>query len=292
MRKKLLYAAVVFVLFSIIANSMDGEMQRWFPITFFVGALIFLTWIIWTICIGINLLAQRKDAARQQDEYVPVVRSKWQENNNDEEVSYVTDPSGRVIKVKQYNQVKNRNRTSSRIPVIILVCLIAVFGYSQAAKEKSSPANSPIVIAPPKATSTTKAPTSPVPGISGSNAYDITVGLKNMNINPGERHSTEDGTYYWQSAWYDGSVFNSFYLGANKDYEIIYATFTMGNGDNGFLYWAATMIFDAMDTTKTTELIKSTTEKSITLGDAVWTIQPTKSVTMLRVEDVDFEDWM
>lgn len=148
--------------------------------------------------------------------------------------------------------------------------------------------------AAPKVTATQSATAIPAtstgrPGIEGSNAYDAVASLKDMGYDL-DRQEIDSG-YYWSFSDMSDGVYVSMDITANKDYEICTASFYMLHGDNGFLYFGSTLPYSAADKDKTAELIKSDVEKSITIGDAVWTISPLKNGKLLKVVDVDFDAW-
>ena len=127
------------------------------------------------------------------------------------------------------------------------------------------------------------------PGINGSNAYDVVASLKDMGYKL-DRQDASAG-YYWSFSDTADGVFVTMDITANKDYEICSASFTMTGGDNGFLYFGSTLPYSAADKSQTEALIKSDTEKSITIGDAVWTIRPLENGKWLHVCDIDYDAW-
>ncbi len=182
------------------------------------------------------------------------------------------------------------------IIVIIAMFVIAVYIESNNSRKKPTPTIRPSttrqVTNRPTMSSTPK-PTRYTPGIAGSNAYDITTGLKNMNHDPGTRQTTKENTYTWQFSWDENGIRHSVYIEANAAYEVISASFSVTSPkDTGLLYWASTMPYDAQDKTQTAELLNSKREKSVTIGDAKWTIYPNSNSLRLCVEDVDYESWV
>ena len=170
--------------------------------------------------------------------------------------------------------------------ILILFIKYAPGGYDS--DKTSSRTAAPKVTATQSATATPATSTGR-PGIEGSNAYDAVVSLEDMGYDL-DRQEIDSG-YYWSFSDMSDGVFVSMDITANKDYEICSASFAMSYGDNGFLYFGSTLPYSAADKAKTAELIKSDVEKSITIGDAVWTISPLENGKWLQVCDIDYDAW-
>lgn len=170
--------------------------------------------------------------------------------------------------------------------ILILFIKYAPGGYDS--DKTSSRTAAPKITATQSATATPATSTGR-PGIEGSNAYDAVVSLEDMGYDL-DRQEIDSG-YYWSFSDMSDGVFVSMDITANKDYEICSASFAMSYGDNGFLYFGSTLPYSAADKAKTAELLKSDVEKSITIGDAVWTISPLENGKWLQVVDVDYGAW-
>ncbi|MBQ8556160.1 MAG: hypothetical protein IJ438_09870 [Clostridia bacterium] len=130
------------------------------------------------------------------------------------------------------------------------------------------------------------------PGISGSNAYDITVTLEDMGFNIGKRQetATKDGYVWYISGIIDGTSYVA-HLETNREYEIYDATFMMTGTDATYLPWAATLPHELAEQDSTVSWVKQQQDRketgSITVGDAIWTYTPSKIGGTLRVQCVD-----
>lgn len=133
------------------------------------------------------------------------------------------------------------------------------------------------------------------PGIDGSQAYDVILSLEKLGITKPETKTTSDGLFEWSSnmAMIDGAVV-SYEIHANKNHEILDATFIMSGKNNGFLNFAASLPFDAADKIEADKFISDhiTGEPAaMTLGDAVFEIYPNDAGAMLQISDIDSEEF-
>lgn len=115
------------------------------------------------------------------------------------------------------------------------------------------------------------------PGISGSNAYDLTIGAKDSGLEVGQCVRTFDG-YSWTITGFSSYGVYSIVIESNDSYELHRVTFTHTGTDKTFFPWAVTLPFDAADIEGATAWIKECqkngVEGTFATGDAVWTYKP------------------
>lgn len=176
-----------------------------------------------------------------------------------------------------------------KLLAVMLVVLFVVIINNKSEKPNNTAAKPTTAPTTPAAVPTAKTK-NPAPGIAGSNAYDVIGSLRDMGYDI-ERQKSNAG-YFWQFDETVDGVSISMDITANKDYEICAASFIMNHGDNGFLYFGSTLPYDAANKTLTAELIQSDVEKTITIGDAIWTIRLLPYGKWLHVIHPDYEDWI
>lgn len=131
-----------------------------------------------------------------------------------------------------------------------------------------------------------------MPGIDGSQAYDIIISLKELGI-PQPDTKSIDGGFQWTSENATMGTTSIMYdITANENHEICTATFNMRGSDNGFLSWVGSLPYDSADTEKTQSFISSHLtgeDASLIVGDALWEIFPYEDGegAMLRLSDVE-----
>lgn len=175
-----------------------------------------------------------------------------------------------------------------KLLAVMLVVLFVVIINNKSEKQNNTAAKPTTAPTTPAAVPTAKTK-NPAPGIAGSNAYDVIGSLRDMGYEL-ERSSIAAG-YGWIFQKFVDGAYVTLDLACNKDYEICAANFTMTGNDNGWLYFASTLPYDAANESLTAELVKSDSEKSITIGDAVWTIQPLENGKWVKVAHPDYEEW-
>lgn len=129
-----------------------------------------------------------------------------------------------------------------------------------------------------------------MPGIDGSNAYDVIESLAQTGIKkPKTQHI--DGGFQWTVDPVSlGGAMVSYDIKANKDHEICSATFSLAGKDNGYLWFVSTFPFDSSDKDASGAFVKKhmTGENaSITIGDALFEMMPSKNGAVLKISDVD-----
>jgi hypothetical protein len=130
------------------------------------------------------------------------------------------------------------------------------------------------------------------PGIKGSNAYDVIIGLQEKGIAKPETEITSDG-YRWTSrSTRVGQTVMHYAIEANNDYEIYRAYFTMNGEDNGFIKWITTLPHDALDPSIkefVMNCMKNKESDSITVGDGIWGVIVGTNGVMIELMHVDSE---
>lgn len=131
------------------------------------------------------------------------------------------------------------------------------------------------------------------PGIEGTNAYDVTVAMKEIGIEPPKRQNVQDG-YSWMSETYkEGNVSYNIEIETTKDYRVTTMQVMMSGGNNNFVWWAAACMFgensEQVLWLKDNMWNENATTK--TFADDVWTIFPLPKGVMLTVEHIDAEKW-
>lgn len=190
--------------------------------------------------------------------------------------------------------------------LILIVGLIASMNKTDA-PQQTSPASAPTaettqeataapVVTPtptPAPTSTPEPTPTPIamPGIGGSNAYDVVLSLVEHGI---EKPETQyiDGGYQYTAGAQIGQTYVSYDIIANRDHEVCHATFNMYGPDNGFLWFAATLPYDAADKDAATAFVEahlSGDPATLVIGDARFAIYPGEKNVMLEISDVDSE---
>ena len=129
-----------------------------------------------------------------------------------------------------------------------------------------------------------------MPGIDGSNAYDVIESLTQTGIKkPKTQHI--DGGFQWTVDPVSlGGAMVSYDIKANKDHEICSATFALAGKDNGYLWFVSTFPFDSSDKDASGAFVKKhmTGENaSLTIGDALFEMMPNKNGAVLKISDVD-----
>lgn len=185
--------------------------------------------------------------------------------------------------------------------IIIVFALLVAIAFFLPSSNDIQPAKSAPTAASPASTavptpSPTAAPTavpSPkIPGIGGSQAYDVIISLEENGVKRPETKTTEDGLFEWLSETVQfGDTFVTYEIHANENHEILDATFNMFGADNGFLSFAATLPYSCAEKEKAVQFVKEhmTGENaSITIGDAIFSIYPhEKGGAMLTIQDID-----
>ena len=184
------------------------------------------------------------------------------------------------------------------LSIAVSVAFVTVTG-KEAGNPQPSATAAPVVTAAPTAEPTaqptaapTEAPKTPkIPGIDGSNAYDPIIDLESKGIAKPKTVTTADGIFEWTSedVWI-GNTFVGYQIHANKDHEILDATFHMFGENNGFLVYAASLPYDAADKEKAAQFVADhmTGESaSVTIGDAIFSIYPNERGAMLEIKDID-----
>lgn len=153
------------------------------------------------------------------------------------------------------------------------------------------PTKTPIPTATP--TETPAIPGTYRPGIEGTNAYDVTVAMKEIGIEPPKRQNVKDG-YSWMSETYkEGNVSYNIEIETTKDFRVTTMQIMMSGGNNNFVWWASACMFgensEQVLWLKDNMCNESTTTK--TFADNVWTLFPMPNGVMLTVEHIDAEKW-
>lgn len=129
-----------------------------------------------------------------------------------------------------------------------------------------------------------------MPGIDGSNAYDIILSLEKTGI-PKPKTKTIDDGFQWSSDPVTiGKTTMMYDIKANDKHEVCSATFTMTGKNNGFLWFASTLPYDSSDKDKSSSFVDSHltgSASSITVGDAIFEVMPQKNGAVLKISDVD-----
>lgn len=157
-----------------------------------------------------------------------------------------------------------------------------------------APTATPIPTNTPEPTETPEPTPAPLvmPGIGGSNAYDIVLSLVKHGI---EKPKTQhiDGGFEWAASTSLGYAYISYDVVANDRHEVCHATFSFNGEDIGFLTFAATMPYDKADKDTAKDFVSehiwdgegNNAEKII--GDAKFTVYPRDNGATLIIEDVD-----
>ena len=129
-----------------------------------------------------------------------------------------------------------------------------------------------------------------MPGIDGSNAYAVIQSLVNTGIKkPKTQHI--DGGFQWTADPVSlGGAMVSYDIKANEDHEICSATFTLAGKDNGYLWFVSTFPFDSADKDASGDFVKehmAGENASLTIGDALFEMMPSKNGAVLKISDVD-----
>lgn len=156
-----------------------------------------------------------------------------------------------------------------------------------------APTQAPTV-APTKAPDPTSVPQLEKPGIDGSNAYDVIIGLEGKGIKQPETEITSDGFRWTSRSVPVGDTVMHYDIESNKKYEITRAFFTMNGENNGFIAWIGTLPHDASDSSIVDFIKKSISDKktgSLTVGDCIWGVIVGPNGIVLQIQDVEAEDY-
>lgn len=208
-------------------------------------------------------------------------------------------------KRKAVQIVEVEDKRSGCLPKIVLgfVIMILLATVVPLARDESDP--SPTARATTKATATARATAKPKPtstpaipgtyrpGIKGTNAYDVTVAMKQVGVEQPKRENTTDG-YRWATPVYkEDGVSYQLEIESDKDYRITTMQIMMQGGNNNFLWWACACVFgeESEQITWLKENMWNTTTTTKTFSDDVWTINPMDKGVFLTVQHVDAEAW-
>lgn len=211
-----------------------------------------------------------------------------------------------MSKKKRYVvQVEDKSRGGCLKPVLIVLIILigwAIFfpadrkeSNSTTEKAKSTTEATATVksTSAPRVTSTPSVPGTYKPGIEGTNAYDVTVAMKNSGIEEPKRQNCTDG-YIWQSKTYieDGVSYN-IEIETDKKYRVTTMQIMMSGGNNNFVWWACACMFgeDSEQVAWLKEHMWDGETVTATFSDAIWTINPITKGVMLTVQHVDAEKW-
>lgn len=131
------------------------------------------------------------------------------------------------------------------------------------------------------------------PGIEGTNAYDITVAMKQIGLDVPTRQSVTDG-YSWQSKTYvDKNVSYNIEIETDKEYRVTTMQIMMSGGNNNFVWWACACMFgeESEQVAWIKEHMWDDKTVTATFGDAIWTVNPLTKGVMLTVQHIDAETW-
>lgn len=145
----------------------------------------------------------------------------------------------------------------------------------------------------PTPTATPATPGTYRPGIEGTNAYDITVAMKQVGLDAPKRQSVTDG-YSWQSKTYvEGNVSYNIEIETDEEYRVTTMQIMMSGGNNNFVWWACACMFgeDSEQVAWLKDHIGDGEIVTTTFNDAIWTIYQIKKGVMLTVQHVDAEKW-
>lgn len=130
-----------------------------------------------------------------------------------------------------------------------------------------------------------------MPGIPGSQAYDVVIGLENNGIPKPETVSIDDG-YRWDAV----TAEYSYGVEANKNHEVSYAEFMVLNGedDNGYLAYCATIPYDTSNKEQVTKWISENigTDAETEIGDAVFVLSQGTQGPILEIKSIERDSYV
>ncbi|TQQ84675.1 hypothetical protein EXD82_05665 [Peptacetobacter hominis] len=128
-----------------------------------------------------------------------------------------------------------------------------------------------------------------MPGISGTQAYDIILSLEETGIEKPKTTIIDDG-YSWNSVNSD----YSYDIRANKDHEIGYASFMVLRGDDSYLGFCSTIPSEKVNTEEAREWVENNigNETEKVFGDAVYELSMGNLGAILTIKSVDWDNYM
>lgn len=135
-----------------------------------------------------------------------------------------------------------------------------------------------------------------MPGIKGSQAYDVILSLEQNGVAEPDTQTISNG-FYWQSSITDVGVQFMYDITANEDHEIACATFTVFEEDTvGVLAYCASLPYDAADSDAAMAFVNAHLgeDAQTTIGDAIFTLTQLKdgTGTMLDISVVGYDDYV
>lgn len=131
---------------------------------------------------------------------------------------------------------------------------------------------------------------SEMPIIAGSNAYDISLSLKeNAGLPEAERADQSDGYLF--------SASNSNYqysITTDKSYAVSYARFFVTGEDDGFLGYCASFPYDSSSSDEAMKWVNDNigTEATTTIGDAIFTLSVGNNGPILEIKAIGRDDYV
>lgn len=133
-----------------------------------------------------------------------------------------------------------------------------------------------------------------MPGIVGSQAYDIIISLENSGVTEPPTQSIPYG-FYWQSSITDVGVQFMYDITANDNHELAFATFTVFGEDTvGVLAYCASLPYEKADPDEAMAFVNEHLgeDAQVTIGDAIFTLKQFDGGTMLDVSVVGYDDYI
>ncbi|MEG0340031.1 MAG: hypothetical protein RR573_08955, partial [Oscillospiraceae bacterium] len=133
------------------------------------------------------------------------------------------------------------------------------------------------------------AKTSEMPGIAGSQVYDIILSLEKEGV-PKAKSEVSNGGFQFDTTIEDCA----YSITTNSEHEIASATFFTFNGSQEYLQFCATMPYDTSDSEKASKFVTDnfSGEASMTIGDAEFKIFQGVQGTVLEITAVEFLDYV
>lgn len=122
-------------------------------------------------------------------------------------------------------------------------------------------------------------------GVAGSDVHALLSALEGFGISTPDPQ-TADGKTVWTSSREDvGGVTCSYSIAANADDQLISATFSMQEADNGLFGVVAAMGYDAANPDVAASFIRSGLKKetAMTIGDARFSLKPQTSTSISSI---------
>lgn len=226
---------------------------------------------------------------RAENQYASIVKNEYVARKQKAQQSTSIDFGGsnnlrHLSPSKSSHSPKKKKTSILKISIIVLVFFffIAIIALLFGEKENATSPYS-------NNTNSSIAPSTDMPVIKGSNAYDITVSLEDRGISGAERAEVSDGyTFTAANSQY------SYTISTDENYAISYAKYYIFVEDDGFLAFCASFPYDECDSEAAMQWVNDNigTEASTTIGDAEFVLSLEESGPTLEIKAIGRDEYL